>query len=122
MIRYVDSSGWTWDVCEVARDLDDGDGAIAAPDSGMTTLAASPRARERDPRATLTDGPAELRPIPHADSARGSSGEDSDPFGDDAALYFLSRLGTRKLRHYPPSWHELPRTELEALCWSAEIV
>ena len=117
MIRYVDSSGWTWDVCEVARDLDAADGAGEAPDAGHATLAASPRPGERERRAALTDGPADLRPIPRADRAPA----DMDPFGD-CALYFLSRLGTRKLRHYPPGWDALPQPELEALCSSAEVV
>lgn len=122
VLRYVDSSGWTWEVCEVARDLDAGSGSEDAPAPDAPSLPAATPPREREMRAALPDGPADLRPIPRADRADGRGGEETDPFADDGALYFLSRLGTRKLRRYPSSWHELARTELEALCSRAELV
>ena len=85
MIRYVDSGGWTWEVCEsAARDLSVP--ADVVPSAG---------------RAPLADAVV------------------ADDMGE---LYFFSRLGTRKLRSYPESWFSLPRTELEALCDTAQAV
>lgn len=120
MIRYVDSSGWTWDVCEVARDLvADATSATATDPPPAARDAARPFADHHRRRGA--DGPADrpARSSPPGAPARRTT---DDPFAADSALYFLSRIGTRKLRHYPPSWHELPHAELEALCWSADVV
>ena len=106
MIRYVDSCGWTWAVCELA-DRPTPDAADAAPDTPAERAA---------PAVSLTDRSVALAATPG----------DADP--DDAAdaapgdLYFFSRLGTRKLRGYPARWAELPRAGLEALCQRARDV
>jgi hypothetical protein len=102
VIRYVDSSGWTWAVCELADRL----GANAPADDAADAAPAASTSRPFAPRLA-DDAPA------HPD----------DPDGDaPGALYFLSRVGTRKLRGYPSSWSQLPRAGLEALCAAAEEV
>lgn len=100
MIRYVDSAGWTWEVCELAdrRATDTAPGSGATPPSGL---------RGTPPRAgdAIAVHPG-LADAPPADESLGEPGE----------LYFLSRVGTRKLRDYPATWTSLSRTGLEALC------
>ena len=105
MIRYVDSAGWTWQVCELA----DRPAAPASPSAD-----AGPNARPADARAAhpgLADRPAPPAPDPlaHLDVPE-LAGE----------LYFFSRVGARKLRDYPPTWTQLSRTGLEALCDRAQ--
>ena len=105
MIRYVDSCGWTWAVCELA-DRPTPDAADVAPDTPVERTA---------PTFPLTDRPVALAAM------RG----DAEPDEDDEApgeLYFFSRLGTRKLRGYPTRWAELPRAGREALCQRARDV
>jgi hypothetical protein len=120
VIRYVDSSGWTWAVCELA-DRPSADGlADAAPVERPALLA------ER--RLTLSPPRADAAPD-WPDDVAGDTADDTadDPDADDAMdapgeLYFFSRLGTRKLRGYPARWAALPRAELEALCARARDV
>ncbi len=105
MIRYVDSAGWTWEVCELA----DRPAAPASP-----TADAGPIAR-----------PADARPVHRGAADRPPSSAD-DPLAGLGApelpgeLYFFSRVGARKLRDYPPTWTQLSRTGLEALCDRAQ--
>jgi hypothetical protein len=105
VIRYVDSCGWTWAVCELADrpPAEAPEGAAAIP-SDRPALA----------------GPVADRPLALA-ATRGDA-----PPADDAEepgeLYFFSRLGTRKLRGYPAAWAALPRAGLEALCERAREV
>ena len=97
MVRYVDSAGWTWQVCEYAD---------RAPDDRQPPL---------DSRLGDLAGSREL-PAP---SARRTTPADRPPGTDperDRTLYFFSRRGTRKLRGSPATWSELPRQQLEALC------
>ena len=99
MIRYVDSSGWTWAVCELAD----------RPHPGGSAAEAAPPVERQ-----LTRWPT------RADAPRDGLEEEADaPPGE---LYFFSRLGTRKLRGYPARWAELPRAGLEALCAQARDV
>ena len=107
MIRYVDSCGWTWAVCELA-DRPTPDAADAAPDTPAERPA---------PAFPLADRPVALAAV-HGDAAPDAADERAAP-GD---LYFFSRLGTRKLRGYPARWAELPRAGLEALCQKAREV
>jgi len=107
VIRYVDSCGWTWAVCELA-DRPTPDAASAAADT--------PAGRGA-PASPLTDRPVALA----------ATLGDADPYDADeptapGELYFFSRLGTRKLRGYPARWAELPRAGLEALCQKARDV
>ena len=105
MIRYVDSAGWTWEVCELAD-------RPAAPDSHSAD--AGPIAR-----------PADALPV-HRGVADRPPSSDDDPLARLGApelpgeLYFFSRVGARKLRDYPPTWTQLSRTGLEALCDRAQ--
>lgn len=87
MVKYVDSSGWTWEVCELADRLAD-------PPSSLATL----RRGAARPAADAPPGPVEAAAV------------------GDGTLYFLSRRGTRKLRRYPRVWSSLPREALEELC------
>lgn len=106
MIRYVDSAGWTWEVCELA----DRPAAPASP-----TADAGPIARPTDAipvHQGVADRPLSrvaADPLAHLDGAE-VPGE----------LYFFSRVGARKLRDYPPTWTQLSRTGLEALCDRAQ--
>lgn len=95
MIRYVDSSGWTWEVCELAP------GTSAAPPA---------------------DGARAVEAVPLADRPPRTAHDAVDHENEIGALYFFSRLGTRKLREYPPAWSELARADLEALCEVAREV
>jgi hypothetical protein len=110
VIRYVDSCGWTWAVCELAD--------RPGPDSADADADAPPGRRAR--AAPPPDRPLAL--APHraaggpADLPAGDAGE---PPGE---LYFFSRLGTRKLRGYPAAWAVLPRAGLEALCERAQVI
>lgn len=108
MIRYVDSCGWTWAVCELAdRQTPDAAGAASATPAERIA-----------PAFPLTD-----RPVALAATLGDADPDDAD---DELAapgdLYFFSRLGTRKLRGYPARWAELPRAGLEALCQRARDV
>jgi hypothetical protein len=78
VIRYTDSAGWSWRVCEVA---------------------------DRAPAADREDEPL----VPEVEPGHGR-------------LYFFSRLGTRRLLHYPESWPSLPHRDLEELCHQAELL
>ena len=100
MIRYVDSAGWTWEVCELAdrRAADTAPAGAVTPPPGLR--AAPPRVGD-----AIAVHPG-LADAPPADDAPVEPGE----------LYFLSRVGTRKLRDYPATWTSLSRTGLEALC------
>lgn len=89
MVKYVDSSGWTWEVCELA------DGLADAPPRTATVRREGARAPAPADAPTLT--------------------AEGGPPGD-GTLYFLSRRGTRKLRRYPRVWSSLPREQLEELC------
>ena len=104
MIRYVDSAGWTWEVCELADRP-----APAAPSAD-----AGPIARPADAR-TVHPGLAD-RPAPLADAPF----DRLLPIDASGELYFFSRVGARKLRDYPPTWTQLSRTGLEALCDRAQ--
>lgn len=96
MIRYVDSSGWTWDVCELDdRPLPPTRSLLSAP-PGRADAGPLPPQAPATPRHELADRPA------------ASDG--------DGTLYFISRRGTRKLSGYPRVWSSLPREQLEALC------
>jgi hypothetical protein len=92
VIRYVDSAGWTWEVCELAD--------RPAPDA---PAAAAPTART---------GPSSLPP--------GLADAPLDSLDVSGELYFFSRVGARKLREYPPTWTQLSRDGLEALCDRAQ--
>lgn len=94
MIRYVDSAGWTWEVCELA------DRPAPAAPTVVAGLADRPAAA-----IAFRPGPADLPP---------------DPLDVPGELYFFSRVGARKLRDYPPTWTQLSRTGLEALCDRAQ--
>ena len=96
MIRYVDSAGWTWEVCELA----DRHAAIV-PSPTAAFSGALPVHPGLADRAEPPDDPLAGIAMP---------GE----------LYFFSRVGARKLRDYPPTWTTLSRTGLEALCDRAE--
>lgn len=89
MVRYVDSSGWTWEVCE----LDDK--PPHAPPAARRETGAFASRHELADRASKTA----------STSADGGG-----------TLYFISRRGTRKLNGYPRVWSSLPRQQLEALC------
>ena len=108
MIRYVDSSGWTWAVCELADRLGTIATAVAGSSATVPATTGPLAVRSSDGRlhvaSQLADAPASA---------------DADAPGE---LYFLSRLGTRKLREYPASWSQLSRDGLEALCAEAEDV
>ena len=109
VIRYVDSSGWTWAVCELADRLganEPADAAVAASDA-----TSQPAARH--------DGRLHAGPHPADAAPSDAEGAPDDPAGQ---LYFFSRVGTRKLRGYPSSWSQLPRAGLEALCAAAAEV
>ena len=93
MVKYVDSSGWTWEVCELA--------------TGPADAPPRPTAVRRETSRGLADSPPDRT--------------DSGPAGD-GTLYFLSRRGTRKLRRYPRVWSSLPREELEELCERAVAI
>lgn len=88
MVRYVDSSGWTWEVCE----LDD-QPPHPPPAPRRETTAFVPRHELAD-RPPIAPGPAD----------------------GDGTLYFISRRGTRKLSGYPRVWSSLSRQQLEVLC------
>ena len=94
MIRYVDSAGWTWEVCELAD----------RPAPAASLAVAAPRGRPADAVA-FHPGLADAPP---------------DPLEIPGELYFFSRVGARKLRDYPPTWTQLSRTGLEALCDRAQ--
>ena len=97
MVRYVDSAGWTWQVCEYAD---------RAPDDRQPSL---------DSRLGDVSAGRDV-PVP---SVRHATPADSPPGSDverDRTLYFFSRRGTRKLLGSPATWSELPRQQLEALC------
>ena len=97
MVRYVDSAGWTWQVCEYAdRAPDDRQPPL---DARLGSITAS-----REPAAATVEQPMRADGPPGSDPER------------DRTLYFFSRRGTRKLRGSPSTWSELPRQQLEALC------
>ena len=99
MIRYVDSAGWTWEVCELADR-----NATSAPPAGPA------RPADRLARAPLAPPIVADRAAP-----------EPDPLDAMGELYFFSRVGARKLRgDYPPTWTQLSRTDLEALCDRAQ--
>jgi len=106
VIRYVDSAGWTWEVCELAD-------RPAAP---------APRTADAGPNA----GPAGAIPLHPGIADRAPSPAADDPLArldappGPGELYFFSRVGARKLRDYPPTWTQLSRTGLEALCDRAQ--
>ena len=106
MIRYVDSAGWTWEVCELAD-------RPAAPDS--PTADAGPITTPAD-ALPVHPGLAD-RPVPHVAADPLARLDASEGPGE---LYFFSRVGARKLRDYPPTWTQLSRTGLEALCDRAQ--
>ena len=110
MIRYVDSSGWTWEVCELADRLGTVEPAEAAPAAAAASTMPTAAPHRADGRLAPATGLADA-----------SSADDVGSADDASAgqLYFFSRVGTRKLRGYPPSWSQLPRAELEALCDAA---
>jgi len=89
VVRYVDSSGWTWEVCE----LDD------------KPPHAPPNARRDKGAFASRHELADVAP----------KGGVASPDGD-GTLYFISRRGTRKLNGYPRVWSSLTRQQLEALC------
>lgn len=96
MIRYVDSAGWTWEVCELAdRPAPAAPAAAVVPTDRADPIALHPG---------LADAPLD-------------SLESLDVSGE---LYFFSRVGARKLREYPPTWTRLSRDGLEALCARAQ--
>jgi hypothetical protein len=99
VIRYVDSAGWTWEVCELA-DLDT-----------PTRTHPGADARPPAPPAARRDGALAIHPAP-ADSTLAAP-DDLPAAGE---LYFLSRVGTRKLHDYPSAWFALSRDGLEELC------
>lgn len=112
MIRYVDSAGWTWEVCELADRPALGASPADVPadrhaDGFADSLAVRPGRADR--RVPLADA----RP---ADAALDRLG----PLDVPGELYFFSRVGARKLRDYPPTWTQLSRTGLEALCDRAQ--
>ena len=104
MIRYVDSAGWTWEVCELADRP-----APTAPNADAGPVAGPADARAVHPG--LADRPAPLADAPL---------ERLEPVELPGELYFFSRVGARKLRDYPPTWTQLSRTGLEALCDRAQ--
>ena len=103
MIRSVDSAGWTWEVCELA------DRHVPPAFPRADFLSATRSAGAIPVHPGLAD---RLAPTDAGDPLAGSeaSGE----------LYFVSRVGARKLRGYPPTWTQLSRTGLEALCARAQ--
>lgn len=92
MVRYVDSSGWTWEVCEL----------------GAKPPQPSPTSRR--------DATTQLAPRHELADRTPLSVPAAAPTSGDGTLYFMSRLGTRKLRGYPRVWSSLTRQQLEALC------
>ena len=103
MIRYVDSAGWTWEVCELA------DRRAA---TGPHPVGARPAARRPTDAIAVHPGVA--------DRPRGDAGDALAGFGGAGELYFFSRVGARKLRDYPTTWTQLSRRGLEALCARAQ--
>lgn len=91
MVRYVDSSGWTWEVCELG----------AMPPQPPPTVRRE--ATLSTPRHEMADRSPPPAPAPAT-------------VNGDGTLYFMSRRGTRKLRGYPRVWSSLTRQQLEALC------
>lgn len=103
MIRYVDSAGWTWEVCELADRR-----APAAP--AAADRAGYAEAIPLHPGIADRSGPLAVAAPPEPPEALDVPGQ----------LYFFSRVGARKLRDYPPTWTQLSRTGLEALCDRAQ--
>ena len=107
MIRYVDSAGWTWEVCELADRR-----AASTPSAAATWPAVSRGAAPRLGDAVAAHpGLADRAPVADDPLA---------PLAESGELYFFSRVGARKLRDYPATWTQLSRTGLEALCDRAQ--
>ena len=109
VIRYIDSAGWHWQVCEVADRRRQARSEAPAEDPAEDQRSARPAVS-----APLADAlPADTRP------ADARPADDDDPPGQ---LYFFSRLGTRRTRRYPAAWPSLPIADLEALCLGAQVL
>jgi hypothetical protein len=107
VIRYVDSCGWTWAVCELAD----------RPGRDSATATADAPAERRTSSTPLPDRPLAVARM-RADGPPADVAADEPP----GELYFFSRFGTRKLRGYPAAWAALPRAGLEALCARAQTI
>lgn len=104
MIRYVDSAGWTWEVCELE------------PQNAAATIAGGTA------RSGQNVVPDVFSDVEVARRGGVPALADVDVAGRRGELYFFSRLGSRKLRRYPTAWCQLARAELEALCARAEEI
>ena len=111
VIRYIDSAGWHWQVCEVA---DRRGGDAPADDAHPDEASPRPAAATSAPLADMTSADMSPADMPPADMPQTE--------GPPGQLYFFSRLGTRRTRRYPAAWPSLPPADLEALCYGAPVL